>query len=88
MGLETNCIRKWERKQAQIITILQILKTKQISAWESSAAIKGKLYFHGNLKCTCSNLADVPRIVSEMIWASNLAGCLMQLVCNTKVKHS
>jgi len=44
LGLETNCIRKWERKQPQIITILQILKTKQTSAWESSAAIKGRVF--------------------------------------------
>jgi len=31
---------------------------------------------HGNfLKCSCSDLADVPRIVIEMIWVSCLAGC-------------
>jgi len=30
--------------------------------------------------CSCSDLVDVPRIVIEMIWASCLASCLMQLV--------
>jgi len=36
---------------------------------------------------SCSDLASVPMIVNEMIWARYrcLAGCLMQLVSNTKV---
>ena len=62
--LETNGIRQLERKQAQIILniILQILTPEQTSARETSTTIKGM-----SLICSCSDLASVPMIVSEMM---------------------
>ena len=75
MVLETNCIKQLEGKQAQIILIiiLQILTAEQTFARETHAIITGK---------------SIPMIVNEMIWAECLAGCLMQLVSNTKVNLS
>jgi len=40
------------------------------------------------LICSCSDLAGVPMIVNEMIWARCLTGCLMLLVSNTTVNLS
>jgi len=83
--LETNCIRQLEMKQAHIILsiVLQILTAEQGRARKTWATNKGMGI---SLICSCS--AGVPMIVSEMIWARCLAGCLMQLVSNTKVNHS
>ena len=40
------------------------------------------------LICSCGDLASVPMIDNEMIWARCLPGCLIPLVSNTKVNLS
>ena len=79
-----------ERKQALNHNPADFNHYKQISTKESPATIKGTgLYFHDNFEMQyfhdncCSDLADDPRIFSEMIWARCLAGCLLQFVSNT-----
>ena len=48
--------------------------------------IKGMSISMATLICSCSDFANVPMIVNEMIWARCLTGCLMQLVSNMKVQ--